>query len=269
MDKFLKIGPFLLAAPMLIFPILHFVYASFVADIIPPWIPWHLFWNYFTALTIFPGGLSILFRKFSYIIPLLLGIEIFLFVVLIHIFLLFHGKGDAWAERTMFGEFPGRVINAFKDFGLSGAVFIFAGTQSESWRETGKDGVFVFGRTIVGLSIAGLGVIHFIYPIFAPGLPPMLNTVPFIFPAEAFWVYLTGAALAIAGILIFAGKASHQLVAWAGLILLLFDLLVWVPQFIINPSDLTGNWLKDLGIIGGVLILAEALPKKLDKTMAV
>jgi hypothetical protein len=37
---------------MLGYPVLHCVYTDFVASIIPPWIPWHLFWIYFTAMTI-------------------------------------------------------------------------------------------------------------------------------------------------------------------------------------------------------------------------
>jgi uncharacterized membrane protein len=96
-------GRCLIAAPMLIFPVLHFVYPKFVASIIPPWIPWHMFWTYFTAVTIFAAGLSILFEKHPYWPAALLATEIFLFCVLIHVFLLFHGTGDAWAERPMQG----------------------------------------------------------------------------------------------------------------------------------------------------------------------
>jgi len=262
MDSFLKSGRFLLALPMLIFPILHFIYPSFVASIIPPWIPWHFFWTYFTALTILAAGIAIVIGKYEYVAALLLGTEIFLFVALIHVFLLFHKAGDAWAERPMFGEYPSRVINAFKDFGLFGAVFIFAGTKSQSWRNTRKDNSLVFGRTIVGISITAFGLLQFVYPGHGPGIPPMLNTVVFVFPGREFWAYTTGAALVIAGIFLVIGKETRNLTAYLGVLLLVFDLLVWVPQFFVNPADLYGNWLKDLGIIGGVLILAESLPKK-------
>ena len=44
---------FLLALPMLAYLVLHFVYTDFVASIVPPWIPCHMFWTYFTAYAIF------------------------------------------------------------------------------------------------------------------------------------------------------------------------------------------------------------------------
>jgi hypothetical protein len=39
--------------------------------------------------------------------------------------------------------------------------------------------------------------------------------------------------------------------------IVLFDLLTWVPVFIAQPMQLTGNWLKDIGIAGGAFILAD------------
>jgi hypothetical protein len=47
-----------------------------------------------------------------------------------------------------------------------------------------------------------------------------------------------------------------------GTMILVFELLVWVPRFFRHPGELAGNWLKDLGMVGGLLILAAALPKK-------
>jgi len=82
-------GRFLLALPMLVYPVLHFVYTDFVASIIPPWIPWHLFWTYFTAVTIMAAGVAIVFKKHAQLAATLLGIEIFLFCALIHVFFSF------------------------------------------------------------------------------------------------------------------------------------------------------------------------------------
>jgi hypothetical protein len=31
---------------------------------------------------------------------------------------------------------------------------------------------------------------------------------------------------------------------------------VWGPRFVSHPTDLWGNWLKDLGMAGGALLLA-------------
>ena len=136
----------------------------------------------------------------------------------------------------MFGEYPSRVINAFKDFGLFGAVFIFAGAKSLSWRNTRKDNSLVLGRTIVGISITAFGVLQFVYPGHGPGIPPMLSSVVFVFPGKEFWTYTTGAALVIAGIFLVIGKETRNLTAYLGISLLVFDLLVMVTGFLRSPN---------------------------------
>jgi hypothetical protein len=90
----------------------------------------------------------------------------------------------------------------------------------------------------------------------------MASDVPFFLPGQVFWSYLSGAGLLLAGLVILVGQGGYAWVAWTGLLILAFELLVWVPRFFQNPGDLTGNWLKDSGIIGGILILAAALPRK-------
>ena len=253
----IKPGRFLLAVPMLVFPVLHFVYAGFVASIIPPWIPRHLFWTYFTAITIMAAGVSIVFKKHAQLAATLLGIEIFLFCALIHFFLLFHKPGDPWAGSAMFGDLPSRLINAPKDLGLSAACFIFAGTQSDTFGKSGKAFILTLGRLIFAFCIAAFGVLHFVYPVFAPGIPPMLERISFPIPGHLFWVYLTGAALLACAACIAINKYVREAAMVLGVMIVLFDLLTWGPDFIAHPGDLTGNWLKDLGIAGGAFILAD------------
>jgi len=262
MNKFLNTGRFFLAVPMLIYPVLHFIYPAFVAAIVPPWIPWHLFWTYFTAITIFAAGVAIVIRRFAYPAAVLLGIEILLFVLIIHGELLFHNSNDAWAESALFPKLMSdRFINAFKDFGLCGAVFVFAGTLPLVTKTSLQGVLFVAGRIILGLSIAAFGLLHFVYPQYAPGIPPMYADVTFIIPGHLFWVYVTGAGLLATGLIIVAGKETAKLVGWLGVLLLVFDVLVWAPRFGTHPGDLWGNWLKDLGVIGGVIILGQWLTK--------
>jgi len=261
-DRFLALGRYLLALPMLIYPVLHFVYPRFVAAIVPPWIPWHLFWTYFTALTIFAAGLAILFERCAWLASILLGTEILLFCLLIHVFLLFHKAADPWAGAAMFGDLSNRLMNAPKDFGLSGACFVFAGMHSRAWRTNGKDQVMTLGRLILGFSIIAFGVLHFAFPVFAPGIPPMFRDISFPIPGHLFWVYLTAVACLAGGASILINRRARLAATLLGIMILAFDLLTWLPRFFSHPADLTGNWLKDLGIAGGVLILAAALPKE-------
>ena len=244
---------------MLIYPVLHFIYPVFVASIIPPWIPWHRFGSYFTALTIAAAGVSIVTKKHARMAGILLGIEIMLFCLLIHVPLLLHRPGDAWAARAMFGDTPSRVINAFKDFGLSGAVFVFAGIQSEQWKRTGRDAFLGLGKAILLISIAAFGILHFVFPAFAPGIPPMFVNVRFPLPGHLFWICATGIALLLFSAMLALNWRTRNLAVILGLMILAFDLLTWSPDFLVHPMDLAGNWLKDLGIVGGIFALA-ALP---------
>jgi uncharacterized membrane protein len=261
-EIYLNLGRFLLVLPMLIYPMFHFLNGRGVAVIVPPWIPWRLFWTYFTGTSILAAGLSILFKKSAHVPALLLGIEIFLFVMLIHLFLIFHKPGDVWAQRLLVEDSAGELNNCFKDLGLSGAVFIFAGTQSEAWRTSGRDSVLAFGRTILAVCIIAFGVLHFIYPAFAPGIQPMFESVAFPIPGHLFWVYASGIALLAAGICILVNWKTRVGAAFIGIMVLVFELLTRVPGFFKHPLGMTGDWLKDLGIIGGALILAGALPKE-------
>ncbi|MGO4881253.1 MAG: hypothetical protein ACLP59_10565 [Bryobacteraceae bacterium] len=253
----IKPGRYLLALPMLIYPVLHFIYTDFVASIIPPWIPWHFFWTYFTAVTIFAAGLAMVFNKQTQLAATLLGIEIFLFCALIHLFLIVPGWGGAWAQRAMFGDLPSRLMNFPKDLGMSGACFILAGTSAGPFGKSTRDALLLIGRLILALVIADFGVLHFVYPNFAPGIEPMSSTLPFPIPGHLFWVYLTAVALLILAASIAFNWRTRRAALALGLLIVAFDLLTWGPDFIAHPGDLTGNWLKDLGIAGGAFILAE------------
>jgi uncharacterized membrane protein len=240
---------------MVVYGVLHFRYAVFVATIVPPWIPWHLFWTYFAGVALIASGMAIVLKKQEHLAATLLGTMILLWVLLIHVFLIFHKPGDAWAERPMFGDLAGRLNNAFKDLGLSGAAFILAGTF-------GSDEVLTVGRYLLALPITAFGVLHFVYPAFAPGIPPMYTSIAFPLPGHLFWVYLSGAIFVAAGVSMMINKEARSAAILAGITILVFAVLTWVPRFPANPGDITGNWLKDLGDAGGVLILASALPKK-------
>jgi uncharacterized membrane protein len=66
------LGGILYALTLLVFGTQHFMYAHFVAGLIPVWIPWRLFLAYFTGLCFVAAGVSILFRKFAVVAAILL-----------------------------------------------------------------------------------------------------------------------------------------------------------------------------------------------------
>src|SRR5215472_11313433 len=51
-DKIARYDGVLFAIAMAIFGADHFVFAKFVATIVPAWIPWHEFWTYFVGVAL-------------------------------------------------------------------------------------------------------------------------------------------------------------------------------------------------------------------------
>jgi uncharacterized membrane protein len=58
-----RFGEFLLASLMVYSCIMHFKFAQFVAGIVPAWMPWRLFWAYFTGVALCVAGISIIVRR--------------------------------------------------------------------------------------------------------------------------------------------------------------------------------------------------------------
>ncbi len=63
---------------------MHFIYADFVATLIPTWIPAHLFWTYFAAIALIAGAVGMFIPKTEFYAAALSALMIFLWVILLH-----------------------------------------------------------------------------------------------------------------------------------------------------------------------------------------
>jgi uncharacterized membrane protein YphA (DoxX/SURF4 family) len=84
-DSTITVGRFLFAIPLLDFGALHFMYARFVATLVPSWIPWHLFWAYFVGVAFFAAALAIIIGKHASLAATLVGLMFLLWVFLLHL----------------------------------------------------------------------------------------------------------------------------------------------------------------------------------------
>ena len=108
-------GLFLIAVSMAIFGVDHVIVDRYVATLIPSWIPWHLFWVYFTALGFIAAGVSVVSRKYLRLSGVMLGLMFFLWVVLVH------------APRIARSPHNGNEWNSgFVCLAMSGCTFILA-----------------------------------------------------------------------------------------------------------------------------------------------
>jgi uncharacterized membrane protein YphA (DoxX/SURF4 family) len=91
----------------------------------------------------------------------------------------------------------------------------------------------------------------------------MSTAVMFPLPGQPVWSYFTGIAFVAAAVAIILNSKGRLAATLLGILILLFALVVWVPWLAVHPQDIAGgNYLKDMGLAGGALLLAGALPKR-------
>ena len=112
------------------------------------------------------------------------------------------------------------------------------------------------GRIFFGICIAGIGVLHFLYPGIRPIIIPDLTNIP----SGLYWiVYLTALILIITGLLIIIGKKFHSLSLIMGVVFLALLLFAHLPVLLSagpQNSDLWINLNKILALSGGFFLIS-------------
>jgi uncharacterized membrane protein len=115
------VGRYLIAIALVVFAVQHFMYAEFVASLVTPWIPWHLFWAYFAGVAFVAAALSFVAGKMVRLAATLLGAMFFLWVIVLH------ALRVAAAMRN--GD---EVTSLFVCLAMSGVSFALAGVFGNS-----------------------------------------------------------------------------------------------------------------------------------------
>jgi hypothetical protein len=110
------VGRYLIAVSLVVFAVQHFLYAGFVAPLVPAWIPGHIFWAYFTGLAFIAAALAIVANKMMGVATMLLGTMFLLWVVVLHV--------PRVAGAPQNGD---EVTSLFVALAMSGVGFILAG----------------------------------------------------------------------------------------------------------------------------------------------
>jgi hypothetical protein len=115
----IKLGRLLFAVPLVVFGVQHFLYAHFIATLIPSWIPGHLFWAYFVGVAFVAAALSIGTHIKAGLAATWLGIMFLLWVLVLHlprVAAALH-NGNEWTSL-------------FVALAMSGGAFLVAGSSS-------------------------------------------------------------------------------------------------------------------------------------------
>jgi uncharacterized membrane protein YphA (DoxX/SURF4 family) len=84
-EKIAPYGKYFFGIMLIIFGIDHFLYAGFVKDLVPLWIPGPLFWTYFAGVALIASGLAIFIRFKPRVISILLATMLFIWLIVLHI----------------------------------------------------------------------------------------------------------------------------------------------------------------------------------------
>jgi uncharacterized membrane protein len=263
-DKLIWFGPLLVAMPMAIFGADHFMFAKFVAMIVPKWMPWRLFWAYFVGVALLAAAAGLTTRIYWRLAATMLGIMLLLFVLMMHI--------------PNFIRLPHLIsVRALllRDTTLGAGIFSFAAWRNleatergghAGFREVGSPLVVII-RVLVAIPIAIFGILHIQNPAFAPGFPQddpsLFISLPSSIPAHVLWGYINGAIFIGCAVGLLTRRFARRSAMTLGVTVLVFVVVAYLPLTIRHASDVTTglNYLAiHLALAGATLMLAGAIP---------
>ena len=117
LSKLAPFGKYFFCIMLIAFGIDHFLYTEFVSGLVPKWIPFPIFWTYFTGIALIGSGVSILINfKIKIIFQLVAGM-FFIWLLTIHIPLAI--RFPNWND----GE---NIIGSFQCLAFTGIALILA-----------------------------------------------------------------------------------------------------------------------------------------------
>ncbi len=259
-DKLIAWGPIFIAVSLAVFAPEHFGGPMRVSDMIPSWMPWHLFWAYFVGCALFAAAASLTARKFVRLSSTLLGLMFFLFVCMMHIP---NAIGDpknrfAWTY-------------ALRDLSFAAGAWALAGLYSRGSSPQLSKWMISFGRVVIGMAAIFFAVQFFLHPEFAPGFP-LEKLTPSWLPFPRVWGDLTGAILLAAGIALALNKKSRMAATSIGALMSVLTLFLYLPIWVLARGGTTPEIMEAINYVfdtllyaGTALVLASALPRNPDR----
>ncbi len=244
-ERSIALGPVFFGAALATFGAEHFSFTRSISQVVPAWMPGHLFWTYLVGTALICAALSVALDIQTELSSLLLGVMFASFVLSIHL-------------PNVAANPKNRIVwaVAFRDLSFAGGAFALAAMRRKSLRNA--------ARIMVAVPLLFFAVEHFLHPQFAPGVP-LPKLTPAWVPIGPLWAYLTGAALLISGgtMLLDAGRERARNAAIVlGLWIALLAFFLYLPIFLgATPAMMLegANYVADTLLFGGAVLLVAAI----------
>jgi uncharacterized membrane protein len=245
-DKVAALTELCFAIPLAVFGAEH-LSGGIPLTMVPPYMPWRLFWLYFVGVALIAASLSIATKIQVRWSGLLTGIMMFLFVAMLHL---------PGAIRSG-GRIPWTVV--IREMSFGGGCWVLAGIAMGEGNGQRKS-LMTVGRVLIGIAAIVFGVQHFLHPLGLPGVP-LQKQMPAWIPARAFIDYLTGAFLIAGGVCFLPAWKTRTAAAYLGGWIVLLVVAIYGPVLIGALADPSSgvkveglNYFADTLLFGGVIL---------------
>jgi uncharacterized membrane protein len=246
LEKILALTNLCFAIPLAIFGALHLFGPQFVMNIVPPYMPFRMFWAYAVGVALIAASLSIATRIGVRWSGLLFGIMMFLFVAMIH----FPGALRTPHERIIW-------VIVFREMSFGGAAWILAAnaTNNAQARRT----MIIVGRVLITMALIVFGVEHFLFPTGLPGVP-LPKQLPEWLPGRVLIDYVTGAAFLVAALSVLLSRKTRVVATCVGGWLLLLVVVIYGPVLITSLAQSnTGIQIEGINYFADTLLFAAVI----------
>lgn len=123
LGKLAPYGTYFFCIMLVAFGIDHFIYVEFVSGLVPKWIPFPIFWTYFTGVALLGAGIALIINFKLKTISQLLAIMLFIWLLTIHVSLAI--RFPNWNE----GE---NIMGSFHCLAFTGIALLIATSEEET-----------------------------------------------------------------------------------------------------------------------------------------
>jgi uncharacterized membrane protein len=255
LDKVVALGNLFFAAPLAVFGAEHFAAAQGISQLVPKFMPWHLFWTYFVGCALLAASLSITTKIQVRWSGLLWGIMMFLFVSMMDL---------PGTLKDVHNRISWALLCREMSFGAAG--WVLAGNAMVGRDRQGNRTLITIGRVIIGIAAIFYGVEHFLHPYNVPGVP-LEKFMPEWIPGRMVISYLTGGILVVCGAGILVGKkrrtAATYLGSWITLLVFTVYLAILIASFLDPSTDVKVegiNYFFDTMLYAGAILALAKQP---------